>query len=73
MAAGVVGFGWAVAGLSCWAGEALITPRGVHGITREDCPFWYWFFVILYVTVGILFLYGGIDGLIHGNMSTEVP
>ncbi len=57
-----------VAGLSYWVGEALATPRHVRDITREDRPFWFWFFVVLYVIIGSLFLYGGIRGLIHGSM-----
>jgi hypothetical protein len=56
-----------LAGLSYWAGEALATPRHVCHVTREDHPFWFWFFVILYVIVGILFLYGGTDGLLQGR------
>jgi hypothetical protein len=63
---GLICFG--LAGLSYWVGEALVTPRHVWGITREDYPFWFWFFVVLYVIVGLLFVYGGVDGLIHDQV-----
>jgi len=57
-----------LAGLSYWVGEALATPKHVWGITREDRPFWFWFFLVLYAVIGILFLYGSINGLIHGRV-----
>ncbi len=63
---GLICFG--LAGLSYWVGEALATPKHVRDITRADRPFWFWFFVVLYTVIGILFLYGGIHGLIHGRV-----
>jgi hypothetical protein len=63
---GLICFG--LAGLSYWVGEALVTPRRVWGITREDYPFWFWFFVVLDGVVGLLFLYGAIDGLMRGSV-----
>ena len=58
----------ALAGLSLWLGEALVFIRHLHvDITREEYPFWFWFFIVLYVVVGILFIYGGLDGLIQGS------
>ena len=57
-----------LAGLSYWVKEALIPLRHVSGVTREDYPFWFWFFLVLYAVIGILFLYGGIHGLIHGHV-----
>ena len=62
---GLVCFG--LAGLSYWVGEALVTPKHVWDITREDRPFWFWFFLVLYAVIGILFLYGGVDGLVRGG------
>jgi len=60
-----------LAGLSYWLGEAMVFVRGLprKGVTREDYPFWFWFVVVVYVVVGVLFIYGGIDGFIHGGVS----
>ncbi len=63
---GLICFG--LAGLSYRVGEALVTPRHVPDLTREDRPFWFWFLVVLYAVIGILFLYGSINGLIHGHV-----
>jgi hypothetical protein len=58
-----------LAGLSYWFEEALLTPGHVRDITREGHPFWFWCAVVVYIVIGILFIYGGVDGLIHGPAS----
>ena len=67
---GVIAFALTV--VSIWLGEAFVFFRNLLTgwtieVTREDNPFWFWSSIIVYVIVGILFIYGGIDGLVHGN------
>ncbi len=57
-----------LAGVQLWLKEVIVPIRRTHIIRREDYPFWFWFFIVLYVSVGILFIYGGIDGLIRGSV-----
>jgi hypothetical protein len=55
-----------LAGLQLWLKEAIVPIRKTCVVHREDSPFWFWSVIGLYIIVGILFIYGGIDGLIHG-------
>ncbi len=57
-----------LAGLQIWLKEVIVPVGRTWIIQREEYPFWFWFIVGLYIAAGILFIYGGIDGLIRGSV-----